>query len=123
MRISDWSSDVCSSDLPLQCLSRDRFVRRPLCVAVVAPRLGRFALKKLAIALVALLVMAVVALLVLPSFWDWNGEKGRLAALVKQHTGRGLEIAGDVSLRLLPTPAFSAEPAIGRASWGERGGQ
>src|SRR3546814_3571753 len=53
--------------------------------------------------------MAVVALLVLPSFWDWNGEKGRLAALVKQHTGRGLEIAGDVSLRLLPTPAFSAE--------------
>src|SRR3546814_1518928 len=53
--------------------------------------------------------MAVVALLVLPSFWDWNGEKGRLAALVKQHNGRGLEIAGDVSLRLLPTPAFSAE--------------
>src|SRR5690606_2196236 len=70
---------------------------------------GRAAVKKLAVALVVLLVVAVAALLVLPSFWDWNGEKGRMAALVKQHTGRDLEIAGDVSLRLLPTPAFSAE--------------
>lgn len=66
-------------------------------------------MKKLAVALVVLLVVAVAALLVLPSFWDWNGEKGRMAALVKQHTGRDLEIAGDVSLRLLPTPAFAAE--------------
>jgi len=64
--------------------------------------------KKLAVALVVLLVVAVAALLVLPSFWDWNGEKGRMAALVKEHTGRDLEIAGDVSLRLLPTPAFAA---------------
>lgn len=66
-------------------------------------------MKKLAVALVVVLVVAVAALLVLPSFWDWNGEKGRMAALVKQHTGRALEIAGDVSLRLLPTPAFAAE--------------
>ncbi|HMA16598.1 MAG: AsmA family protein [Bacteroidota bacterium] len=66
-------------------------------------------MKKLAVALVVLLVVAAAALLVLPSFWDWNGEKGRMAALVKQHTGRDLEIAGDVSLRLLPTPAFAAE--------------
>lgn len=66
-------------------------------------------MKKLAVALVALLVVAVAALLVLPSFWDWNREKGRMAALVKEHTGRDLEIAGDVSLRLLPTPAFAAE--------------
>jgi len=64
--------------------------------------------KKLAVALVVLLVVAVAALLVLPSFWDWNGEKGRMAALVREHTGRDLEIAGDVSLRLLPTPAFAA---------------
>ena len=65
-------------------------------------------MKKLAVALVVLLVVAAAALLVLPSFWDWNGEKGRMAALVKEHTGRDLEIAGDVSLRLLPTPAFAA---------------
>jgi uncharacterized protein involved in outer membrane biogenesis len=64
--------------------------------------------KKVAVALVVLIVLVVGALLVAPSFWDWNGEKGRLAALVKAQTGRDLEIAGDVSLRLLPTPAFSA---------------
>src|SRR3546814_1193089 len=69
MRISDWSSDVCSSDL----------------------------------------VAAVAALLVLPSFWDWNAEKGRMAALVKKHTGRDLALAGDVRLRLLPKPTFAAE--------------
>ncbi|MEQ9608221.1 MAG: AsmA family protein [Kiloniellaceae bacterium] len=65
-------------------------------------------MKKLAVAFVLLVVLAVGALLVLPSFWDWNAEKGRMAALVKEHTGRDLEIAGNVSLRLLPTPAFAA---------------
>src|SRR3546814_7247338 len=30
MRISDWSSDVCSSDLPLHLLSRDEFRQRRL---------------------------------------------------------------------------------------------
>ena len=65
-------------------------------------------MKKALLSVVILLLVAVGALLVLPSFWDWNGEKGRMAALVKEHTGRDLQIAGDVSLRLLPTPAFAA---------------
>ena len=65
-------------------------------------------MKKVALAFVILIAVAIGALLVLPSFWDWNGEKDRIAALVKEHTGRDLEIAGNVSLRLLPTPAFSA---------------
>ncbi len=65
-------------------------------------------MKKVAFAVVVLIAVAVGALLVLPNFWDWNGEKYRIAALVKEHTGRDLEIAGNVSLRLLPTPAFSA---------------
>ncbi len=65
-------------------------------------------MKKVAVGVVVLVVLVVGALLVLPSFWDWNAEKGRMAALVKEHTGRDLEIAGNVSLHLLPTPAFSA---------------
>jgi uncharacterized protein involved in outer membrane biogenesis len=64
--------------------------------------------KKVLIAAVVIVVLAVGALLVVPSFWDWNGEKGRIANLVKEHTGRDLTIAGDVSLSLLPAPAFSA---------------
>src|SRR3546814_13217787 len=35
---------------------------------------------------------------------DWSSD-----VCSSDLTGRGLEIAGDVSLRLLPTPAFSAE--------------
>ncbi len=65
-------------------------------------------MKKAVIAIVVLVLLVVGGLLVLPSFWDWNGEKGRIAALVKEQTGRDLTIAGDVSLRLLPTPAFAA---------------
>ena len=65
-------------------------------------------MKKVAVAVVVLVVLVVGALLVLPSFWDWNAEKGRIAALVREHTGRDLEIAGDVSLHLLPKPAFAA---------------
>lgn len=65
-------------------------------------------MKKVAVGFVVLVVLVVGALLVLPSFWDWNAEKGRMAALVKEHTGRDLQIAGDVSLHLLPKPAFSA---------------
>lgn len=65
-------------------------------------------MKKAALAFLVLILLVVGGLLVLPSFWDWNGEKGRIAALVKEQTGRDLRIAGDVSLRLLPTPAFSA---------------
>ena len=65
-------------------------------------------MKKVALAFVLLLAVAVAALLVAPSFWDWNAEKGRIAALVKEHTGRDLEIAGNVSLHLLPRPAFAA---------------
>src|SRR3546814_2280093 len=30
MRISDWSSDVCSSDLPTRTATRERVRRRPL---------------------------------------------------------------------------------------------
>src|SRR3546814_4574551 len=101
MRISDWSSDVCSSDLG----------NNPQRGAAPAAGYKEGSVKKLAVALLFLLVAAVAALLVLPSFWDWNAEKGRMAALVKKHTGRDLEIAGDVRLRLLPTPTFE----LGRA--------
>ena len=64
--------------------------------------------KKLALSVVAILVLLTAGLLILPSFWDWNAEKGRIAEEVRRLTGRDLVIAGDVSLQLLPTPAFSA---------------
>ena len=65
-------------------------------------------MKKLALSVVAILVLLIAGLLILPSFWDWNSEKGRIAAEVQRLTGRDLQIIGDVSLHLLPAPAFSA---------------
>ena len=65
-------------------------------------------MKKLSIALLGLIVLLVVALLVGPSFIDWNSQKGRITAEVERLTGRELAIDGDLSLTILPAPAFSA---------------
>ena len=65
-------------------------------------------MKKLSIALLGLIVLLVVAVLVGPSFIDWNAQKGRITAEVERLTGRKLAIDGDLSLTILPAPAFSA---------------
>ena len=59
--------------------------------------------------LVLLVVALVAAVLVGPSFVDWNQYKSEITAEAKKATGRELTIAGDVSLALLPSPALSAE--------------
>lgn len=66
-------------------------------------------LKKILIGLAVLVVLLVGAVLVVPSFVDWNAYKGQIAAEVERATGRELTIAGDVSLSVLPTPRLSAE--------------
>ncbi len=65
-------------------------------------------MKKLSIALLGLIVLLVVAILVGPSFIDWNTQKGWITAEVERLTGRKLTIGGDLSLTILPAPAFSA---------------
>ncbi len=65
-------------------------------------------MKKLFVALLGLIVLLVVAVLVGPSFIDWNTQKGRITAEVERLTGRKLVIDGDLSLTILPAPAFSA---------------
>ncbi|WP_162913112.1 AsmA family protein [Rhodospirillaceae bacterium SYSU D60014] len=66
-------------------------------------------LNKSLIALGILLVLAVAAILIGPSFVDWNRYKQEIAATVEQSTGRDLDITGDISVRVLPTPTLSAE--------------
>ena len=65
-------------------------------------------MKKLGFALLGLLVLLIAAVLVGPSFVDWNEHKGRFTAEVRELTGREIAIDGDISLSLLPTPALSA---------------
>ncbi|MEE8506279.1 MAG: AsmA family protein [Kiloniellales bacterium] len=65
-------------------------------------------MKKLGFALLGLLVLLIAAVLVGPSFVDWNEHKGRFTAEVRELTGREIAIDGDISLSLLPAPALSA---------------
>lgn len=66
-------------------------------------------MKKLGIALLALVVVLIAAILIGPSFVDWNAHKGRITAEVERLTGRALTIEGDISLVLLPAPALSVD--------------
>lgn len=65
-------------------------------------------LKRLLIGFFGLIVVAVAAVLIGPSFVDWNSQKSRIAAEVRSLTGRELTIDGDMSLGMLPAPALAA---------------
>jgi uncharacterized protein involved in outer membrane biogenesis len=64
-------------------------------------------MKKILIGIGVLLVLLVAAVLVGPSFYDWNRHKGEIAAKVREATGRELIIDGDISLAILWTPTLS----------------
>lgn len=61
-------------------------------------------MRKIAFALVGLLVVLVAAILIGPSFIDWNAYKGRIVAAVQDAIGRATAIDGDVSFVVLPAP-------------------
>lgn len=66
-------------------------------------------MKKLVIGIVAVIVILIAAVLVAPSFVDWNARKQQIAALVKDATGRDLTINGDIDVTILPRPALRVE--------------
>lgn len=65
-------------------------------------------LKKTLYALGALVVIAVLAALVGPSFVDWRTYKADIARELEAATGRRVAIDGNISLRLLPAPSLRA---------------
>lgn len=66
-------------------------------------------LKKLVLAVLALIVVLGVVVLVGPSFIDWNSYKAEITRTVEEQTGRRLEIDGDISFQVLPAPRLSVE--------------
>lgn len=66
-------------------------------------------MKKLVIGIVAVIVILIAAVLVAPSFVDWNARKQQIAELVKDATGRDLTINGDIDVTILPRPALRVE--------------
>lgn len=65
-------------------------------------------MKKVLLGITAIVVVGLAALLLAPSFIDWNQQKARIAHEVYDATGERVIIEGDVSLTLLPTPRLSA---------------
>ena len=63
-------------------------------------------MKRIVIVLGAILLVAVAALLVTPSFIDWTNYRNTFETQLANATGRQVGIDGDVSLALLPRPAF-----------------
>jgi uncharacterized protein involved in outer membrane biogenesis len=68
-------------------------------------------LKKFAVFLVGLIVVVLVAVLVGPSFVDWNAYKPEITAAVEEKTGRKLAIDGAIDLQILPSPRLSVANA------------
>ena len=68
---------------------------------------GKAGVRKLIIGLIGLVVVALAAALIGPSFVDWNKYKPEISERVKAATGREFTIAGDISLRILPAPKLS----------------
>jgi len=63
-------------------------------------------LKKVLIAFAVLGVLLIAAVLIGPSFIDWNAYKGQVVAAVRDNTGRNASIDGDIAFSVLPTPAL-----------------
>ncbi len=64
-------------------------------------------MKKFLIGIAVLLIVAVAALVIGPSFVNWNDHKAEIIAAVRDATGRELSIDGDISLKIIPAPALS----------------
>jgi uncharacterized protein involved in outer membrane biogenesis len=66
-------------------------------------------LRKVLYVVVGLVVLLVAAVLIGPSFVDWNKYKPEITAAAEEQTGRTLAIDGDISLSVLPAPTLTAE--------------
>ncbi len=61
-------------------------------------------MKKFLIGIVVVVVLVGGALLIAPSFIDWNKERDQITQLAKDYTGREVKITGDISATILPSP-------------------
>ena len=66
-------------------------------------------MKKVLYIIGGLMGLLVVALLVIPSFINWNTYKPEIADQVRALTGRELIIGGDIDLKIFPSPRLVAE--------------
>lgn len=65
-------------------------------------------MRKFTISISIILLLVIGGVLFGPGFINWNQYKGDITEQVYAHTGRTLDIEGDLHLRILPVPSFSA---------------
>ena len=66
-------------------------------------------MKKILWAISGLIGLMAVAVVVVPNVIDWNSYKPEISEQVRKLTGRDLIIAGDIDLKILPSPVLIAE--------------
>ena len=64
-------------------------------------------MRKLLIALGGLVILAVLAVLIVPGLIDWGAYKPQIRDAARDATGRDLTIGGDISLSIIPSPTLS----------------
>jgi uncharacterized protein involved in outer membrane biogenesis len=65
--------------------------------------------KSILIGLLTLVVVAIGAVLIGPNFVNWNAYKSDFSQIIYTATGRNLNIVGDISITVLPSPALIAK--------------
>ncbi len=66
-------------------------------------------MKRAIFIVIGLIAVALVAIVAISSFINWNNYKSEITSQVHQLTGRDLMISGDISVRILPAPRLVAE--------------
>ena len=64
---------------------------------------------RLILSLFSVVALLLAGAVVAPSFVDWNKYKPQIITQIKNATGLNVEIAGDLSLAVLPTPRLKVE--------------
>ncbi|WP_120498684.1 AsmA family protein [Kiloniella sp. EL199] len=65
-------------------------------------------MRKFTISISVILLLVVAGVLFGPGFVNWNKYKSDITEQVYAYTGRTMDIEGDLNLRVLPIPSFSA---------------
>lgn len=70
---------------------------------------GQFSVKKTILIGASVLCALLLAVLVVPSFFDWNTQKTRIETAASEALGQPVVVSGDIGLALLPSPRLKAE--------------
>ncbi len=68
-------------------------------------------MKRILLVVPFIIIVALGALLVVPSFLDWNSYKGQVQSQIKEFTGYDVDLKGDLAFSFLPEPTLYIEEA------------